>query len=421
MLKRILIKGPVLSRSGYGEQSRFALRAIRSRPDLFDIYIVNTTWGNTGQISDLGEEASFIHETLLKTQAFVSQGGNFDVTLQCTIPNEFEKISPVNIGFTAGIETTKVAAEWIQKCNENVNKVLVVSNHSRKVFEQTTYNVKDPQGNEYPNWGIQVPVKTVNYAVRKYDAEEQDLQFRTNKNFLAISQWGPRKNLENTIKWFVEEFREDDEVGLVVKTNTASDSVIDREFTQKRLEGLLKSLGEHKCSVYLIHGEVPASGLAWLYEHPTMKALINIGHGEGFGLPLFEAVCHGLPVITVTWSGQSDFISKPNKKGKLVPRVIKVDYNLDQIQPECVWPGVLIAESKWAYAKESSYKRALRDCLEKEVHWRKEAETLRKHALETFAAEKQYELFVDEIKSELSFVGDPGWLSELDSIIQEYE
>lgn len=152
-----------------------------------------------------------------------------------------------------------------------------------------------------------------------------------------------------------------------------------------------------------------------------MKALINIGHGEGFGLPLFEAVCHGLPVITVTWSGQSDFISKPNKKGKLVPRVIKVDYNLDQIQPECVWPGVLVAESKWAYAKESSYKRALRDCLEKEVHWRKEAETLRKHALETFAAEKQYELFVDEIKSELSFVGDPGWLSELDSIIQEYE
>jgi glycosyltransferase involved in cell wall biosynthesis len=421
MLKRILIKGPVLSRSGYGEQSRFALRAMRSRPDLFDIYIVNTAWGQTGQISDLGEEANFIHETLLKTQVFVNQGGGFDVSLQVTIPNEFEKISPVNIGFTAGIETTKVAGEWIQKCNEMVNKVLVVSNHSRKVFEQTKYDVKDAQGNEHPNWGIQVPVKTVNYAVRKYEAEEQNLEFRTDKNFLTISQWGPRKNLDNTIKWFVEEFRDDEDVGLVIKTNTASDSIIDREFTQERLQGLLTSLGEHKCSVYLIHGEVPASGLAWLYEHPTMKALINIGHGEGFGLPLFEAVCHGLPVITVTWSGQSDFINKPNKKGKLVPRVIKVDYNLEQIQPECVWPGVLVADSKWAYPKEASYKRALRECLEKEVHWRKESETLRKHALETFAAEKQYELFVDEVKSELSFVGDPGWLSELDSIIQEYE
>jgi hypothetical protein len=60
--------------------------------------------------------------------------------------------------------------------------------------------------------------------------------------------------------------------------------------------------------------------LAWLYEHPTMKAMINIGHGEGYGLPLFEAAYHGLPLITTTWSGQMDFICKPNKKGKQVPR-----------------------------------------------------------------------------------------------------
>ena len=31
MKKKILVRGPVLSQSGYGEQSRFALRALRSR------------------------------------------------------------------------------------------------------------------------------------------------------------------------------------------------------------------------------------------------------------------------------------------------------------------------------------------------------------------------------------------------------
>ena len=36
MKKKILVKGPVLSQSGYGEQARFALRALKSREDLFD-------------------------------------------------------------------------------------------------------------------------------------------------------------------------------------------------------------------------------------------------------------------------------------------------------------------------------------------------------------------------------------------------
>ena len=37
---RIIVRGPVLSMSGYGEQSRFALRALRKHEDKFDIHIV---------------------------------------------------------------------------------------------------------------------------------------------------------------------------------------------------------------------------------------------------------------------------------------------------------------------------------------------------------------------------------------------
>ena len=148
MLKKVLLKGPVLSRSGYGEQSRFALRSLRSRSDLFDIYIVNIPWGRTGQITNLDEETNFIHETLLKTQQYAQQGGEFDISLQVTIPNEFEKIAPINIGYTAGIETTKVSPQWINKSNETVDKIIVVSNHSKKVFQQTKYDVKDQAGNE---------------------------------------------------------------------------------------------------------------------------------------------------------------------------------------------------------------------------------------------------------------------------------
>ena len=103
MRKKILVKGPVLSRSGYGEQSRFALRALRSREDLFEIYIVNIPWGKTGMVAEATEEQTWIKDCLLKTALYAQQEGQFEVSLQITVPNEFQKIAPVNIGYTAGI------------------------------------------------------------------------------------------------------------------------------------------------------------------------------------------------------------------------------------------------------------------------------------------------------------------------------
>ena len=59
-MKRVLIKAPMLSRSGYGEHARFVLRALRSREELFDIYILNIRWGDTGWIWENNEERQFI-------------------------------------------------------------------------------------------------------------------------------------------------------------------------------------------------------------------------------------------------------------------------------------------------------------------------------------------------------------------------
>ena len=120
MKNKILLKGPVLSQSGYGEQARFALRALRSREDIFDIYIVPIPWGKTGWINYDNEERAWIDERIRATQMHNQQGGTFDASVQVTIPNEWENLAPVNIGYTAGIETTKVAPIWLQKANRRI-------------------------------------------------------------------------------------------------------------------------------------------------------------------------------------------------------------------------------------------------------------------------------------------------------------
>ena len=401
MRKKLLVRGPLLSRSGYGEQARFAFRAVQAHRDLFDVYVINTLWGSTKNISETSPERLEIEWILQKTNQFIQSGEQFDASLQITVPNEFERIAPVNIGYTAGIETTKVAPEWIQKVNETMDRVIVVSDHSKAVFEKTKYDAKNEQTGEIvKGWGVTVPIDTVNYCVRGTDPPEPlDIEFSTSKNFLVMSQWAPRKNLENTIRWFAETFKDDEDVGLVVKTNTIADSIMDREFTTMRLKGLLESTGitDRKCKIYFLHGELTSNNLTWLYNHPSMQALINIAHGEGWGLPLFEAACNGMPLITVTWSGQMDFICRPNKKGKKVPRVIKVDYDLKNIQPHARVPAMLIEDSQWAYAKENSYKRALKEAISKQAHYRMGASALQKYILENFAAEKMYKQFADAV------------------------
>ena len=48
MKSKILFKGPLLTRSGYGEQTRFALRALRTYENFFDIYAFLCLHGRQG-------------------------------------------------------------------------------------------------------------------------------------------------------------------------------------------------------------------------------------------------------------------------------------------------------------------------------------------------------------------------------------
>ena len=114
-MKKVFVRGPALSQSGYGEHTRFVLRSLRSQSDLFDIYLVATNWGQTGWLWEDTEERQWIDFLLQKTIKYSQAGGQFDISLQVTIPNEWEKIAPINIGVTAGIETTKIAPVWVEK------------------------------------------------------------------------------------------------------------------------------------------------------------------------------------------------------------------------------------------------------------------------------------------------------------------
>ena len=136
MKQKIIVKGPALTRSGYGEQTRFALRALRSRPDLFDVYVQPLVWGKTSWISEQSEERIYIDQCIEKTIQFIQQGGRFDMSLQVTIPNEFEEMATVNVGYTAGIESTACSAQWLEIANKVVTILLSCPRFLKKHLEK---------------------------------------------------------------------------------------------------------------------------------------------------------------------------------------------------------------------------------------------------------------------------------------------
>lgn len=398
MKKKILVKGPVLSQSGYGEQARFALRALKTREDIFDIYIEPLNWGKTGWISLDNEERAWIDDKVRKANHMKNNKGSYDISLQITIPNEFKKLAPVNIGYTAGIETTKVSPVWLQKVNE-MDKIVVVSNHSKDVFQDTIYQFEHPQTGQLLQLSCQVPVEVVNYPVLSVEAEKLNLELDYDFNYLAISQWGPRKNFNNLINWFIEE-NKDKKVGLVLKTSIKNNSKKDRYFTEDKLKQIVSQHGEDiKCKIYLLHGDLTPEELSGLYNHKKIKCLISTAHGEGYGLPLFEAAYNGLPVIVHGWSGQKDFLYMPDSRrsGKTKPMFATVEYELGQVGKEAVWKGVIEKDSQWAYPKEESFKKRLNEVREKHKSWKTKANKLKKYLVENFTEENMYNKFCENV------------------------
>ena len=422
-MKTILVNGPALSRSGYGEQTRFALRSLRAHEDRFNILLINIPWGKTGWITETGEERDWLDHLIGKTQHHINQKLPIDMSLQVTIPNEWEKIAPINIGYTAGIEATKVAPEWVQKAGL-MDRIITISEHSKNVYQDTVYEATIQQTGQTTQFKINTPIEVVHYPVRSLEAEDLDIQLDYDFNFLSVAQFGPRKNLGNTINWFFQEFQ-NDEVGLVLKTNMANCNTADFLNTERGIQQIAENYPDRKCKVYLLHGDLTLGQMNALYTNPKIKAYVTHTHGEGFGIPIFEAAYHGVPVIAPAWSGQNDFLhaymkSGNRKKAKLRALFCKVEYTINQIPQHAVWNGVLQADAGWCYPTEESAKKTMRAVFTDYAKYEKMAQELQPHLIENFTEEAQYKKFADAVigEEELEL---QDWLSQFEEQLEVHE
>lgn len=410
-MKKILISGPILSRSGYGEMARFAYRSLKDNLDV-DLYLEATIWGKTGWLFEDNEERREIENLLVKTRLYTqNSGGNpfYDFSIQTTIPNEWKKRATVNVGYTAGIETNMISPAWLQP-SQQMDKIVVISEHAKSGFMNTLFG--NQQGQQFR---VTTPVEVVHLPYRNAPKKDLNLSLKYDFNFLAVCQWGPRKNLDQTILGFLEEFG-NEEVGLLLKVNTSNDSIMDRNLTDRRLQQLLNSFPNRKCAVTLLHGHLSEGEVESLYVHPKVKAIISTTHGEGYGLPLMEAAANELPVIATDWSGHLDFLYLEDKR-----MFGKVDYELKPIAEEHVWAGVLEKGTSWAYPDMRSFKNKMRELYKDYGRFKSQAKKLAPHVKTLMNEEKLKKTFFNFVcgQQKAEFENLQGHMMDLGSLEED--
>jgi glycosyltransferase involved in cell wall biosynthesis len=391
MHKKILISGPFLSASGYGKMARFALDAICGRTDLFDVYVENISWGRTGNIFQETDIITLVDSLRDKTALYESNGGKYDVSLQITIPNEWKRRAAVNIGFTAGIEADVVSHVWYEPCRL-MDKIITTSEFTKKVMVETIF-----AGPNDLRAKIQTPVESISFPYENKQKVGDSFNFKSDFNFLTVNQWGIRKNMETLISSFIDEFR-DENVGLVIKANTISDSYIDKVATEKRLADVVNSKGNKKCQIYLIHGRMSDQDMADLYRNEKIKAFVTSTHGEGFGFPIFEATEAELPVVATDWSSHLEFLTiKEDSKPKKL--FAKVDFMLDKIPPQAVWQGVLESHARWAYPAPNALRSRMREVYKDYNRFKSWAKKLAAYNKKKYQKQDLCNKFIDIIEN----------------------
>ena len=398
MKKLMLICAPVSSRGGYGDHARDLVRAFL-KLDKFNVKIMDVPWGETPRDALDNELDKNIIDCLLSEPKMDKQP---DVYVDIRIPNEFQTYGKVNIGITAGIETTAVSNNWIESCNK-MDLVIVPSEHSKTGFTSALYEkmqqLPNGQQQKVGELRLEKPIETLFEGVdenvfKPIDDSSLDLvdDIKEDFAFLHVGLWGKggygedRKDISKMIKVFYESFaNKKKQPALLLKSNGATFSILDREDCLSKINQIKSMFPKdwNLPNVYLLHGSLSSEEMNKLYNHPKVKAFVSLTHGEGFGRPMLEASMVGLPVITSAWSGQMDFLSQTDSMllgGELV-----------EVPKSQHWKDIIIPESQWFNVNETQAYKSMNYCFQNYDEVKKKALNLMKTNRDKFTLDKMAE------------------------------
>jgi len=347
-----MLRASAITMSGYGVHARQIARWLvdKDKAGECKLYIHLLNWGDTPWILDKTRSNGLIGEIMSRA---TEPKEKCDVSIQLQLPNEWEpSLAKFNVGVTAAVETDKCNPNWVGCCN-SMDLIIVPSEHTKLTLKNTG-NITTP---------ILVIPESYPDCFASNETVDLNMKLETTFNFLVFGQItgnnpeNDRKNIFYTIKWLCETFKDNPDVGIVLKTNHGRNTRVDRNIVSNMLKQLLGEVRKGSGPpVYLVHGDLKDEEVISLLKEPSMKAMVNLTRGEGFGLPLLEAAVAGLPIIATNWSAHTEFLNQ----GKW----IQIDYSMIPIHDSRIDDQIFMKGSRWAAPSEDSFKKRVKKFYE---------------------------------------------------------
>lgn len=153
--------------------------------------------------------------------------------------------------------------------------------------------------------GLRIPSTVVggssSFALDSIKNRKKKHSASNNFTFLHVSSGFPRKGVDLLLEAFGQAFDKSDKVKLIIKTFPNQHNSADIHLN--RMKEKFHSYAETE----FINQDLGDQQMLDLFS--KADCVIQPSRGEGFGLPLYEALCFGIPVISTDWGGHKDFIS----------------------------------------------------------------------------------------------------------------
>ncbi|NTG89887.1 glycosyltransferase [Agrobacterium rhizogenes] len=213
----------------------------------------------------------------------------FDIHLRNTWPPKtHDMIGQVNAYVGFAWEELEFPQYLVDRFNQDLDLIMVTANFVRDAFQRS---------------GVTIPIEVIgngcDHASIPSGNTISPLPENGRKRILHVSSCFPRKGIDVLIDAYLRSFRSDDAVELVIKTFPNPDSILASVLAEKR--GQLSDAPP----IVVVDQYYDDEQLLALYRSAAM--VVAPSRGEGFALPLAEAMRLDVPVVTTAYSGQLDF------------------------------------------------------------------------------------------------------------------
>lgn len=188
-----------------------------------------------------------------------------------------------------GWEESGFPRKYVNLFNRDLDLITVMSNYVKRLLQDN---------------GVHVAVEVVglgaDHILNEPPAAVEFLK-ADRFNFLHVSSCFPRKGADVLVDAFCEEFDRGENVALIVKTFPNPHSSIDalvKEFCERH---------PRHAPLEIVDSPLSLGEMRFLMERAD--CLVAPSRGEGFGLPVAEAMLLGRPVIATIHGGHADLCS----------------------------------------------------------------------------------------------------------------